>query len=546
MARDETQTLAKLLAPQRGVLRRAAVLASLAALLWPAQAALVALALAGLLTGAPLFWQGVAGFALLGVLRAVLNYHAEGMTFAAGVNVSAQLRAGIVAGEASRSDGLSAGAIAALAAEKLDALLPYISRYAPARARVAVVPLMILALALWQSWAVAVIFLITGPLIPVFMALIGWAAQSASQRQMAEIGSLNDLLVERLAALLDIRLLGAGEAVTKGFSEAADRLRAQTMAVLQVAFMSSAVLELFAAIGVAMVAVYVGFSLLGVLSFGSYATPLTPAAGIFLLLLAPEFYQPMRDLSAAWHDRAAALAVAVEVADWQDAPVVPLLGQGARVARLAGPAVIGATGLRVRLGQRLLVLPDFQVAAGEKIAVVGPSGAGKTTLLRLLAGMQVAEAGQVSVAGRLLGDETADAWRARLGWMPQSPHFLNGSLRHNVSFGQGGDLDLALHGAGVQDVVASLPRGLLTRLGEGGAGLSGGEARRLTLARAMYARPDVLLADEPTADLDAATAHMVTAGLLALAATGCTLIIATHDEALAARMDRVIRLGATP
>ncbi|MES2435119.1 MAG: thiol reductant ABC exporter subunit CydD [Pseudomonadota bacterium] len=546
MTRQTDQATAKVLAgmiaPAQDKLRWAAILSGLAALIWPAQAALVATALAGLLTDARPLWSHVAGFALLGGLRALLNHWAEGLAFTAGQRVTSQCRAAIVTREAARSDGLAAGPLAALAAEKLDALLPYVSRYAPARGRVMVVPLLILALAFWQSWTVGVIFLITGPLIPVFMALIGWAAQAASQRQMAEIGSLNDLLVERLHALLDIRLLGAGEAVATSFAEAADRLRAQTMAVLRVAFLSSAVLELFAAIGVAMVAVYVGFSLLGLLGFGSYATPLTPAAGIFLLLLAPEFYQPLRDLSAAWHDRAAALAVAADWAEWQAQSDTPLLGQGAAAARLAGRADIAVTGLQVQLGPRLLSLPDFQLGAGQTLALLGPSGSGKTTLLRLLAGMLQPDAGQIHVAGQPLNDQTADGWRAGLGWMPQQPHFLNASLRHNLGFGRGGDLAPALAAVSMQEVVASLPQGLGTRLGEGGGGLSGGEARRLTLSRALFSRPDVLLADEPTADLDALTAATVTAGLMALAETGCSLIIATHDEALAARMDRVIRL----
>ncbi|GLS87005.1 thiol reductant ABC exporter subunit CydD [Cypionkella aquatica] len=548
MAGQDDQTLRDLLAPERGRLRRAALISALAATLWPAQAAVVALALAGLLAAAPApIWPYVLGFALLGILRALLNTWAEGLTYAAGHAVVTRIRADLVAREARNTDGPAAGIVAALAAEKLDALLPYISRYAPARARVTVVPLLILALAFWHSWAVGVVFLITGPLIPVFMALIGWAAQAASQRQMAEIGSLNDVLVERLSALLDIRLLGASGAMITGFAQAADGLRAQTMAVLRVAFLSSAVLELFAAIGVAMVAVFVGFSLLGLLGFGTYGTPLAPAAGIFLLLLAPEFYQPLRDLSAAWHDRAAALAVAAELAAWQAANPAPLLGQGARVARLPGPARIEASGLRLHLGGQTLILPDFSIAPGEKIALVGASGTGKTTLLRLIAGMQQIDAGEISVAGQRLDAANADAWRARLGWMPQNPHFLNASLRHNLAFGgadSGADLGPALQAAVVQDVVAALPRGLATHLGETGAGLSGGEARRLTLARALYARPDVLLADEPTADLDAETARAVRAGLLNLAATGCTLIIATHDPRLAAEMDRVIRVGA--
>lgn len=292
--------------------------------------------LAGLLGDAAPLWSHVAGFALLGALRALLHHGSKGITFAAGLRVSSQCRAAIVAREAARSDGPPAGSIAALAAEKVGraaALCQPLRSSAGAGDGGASGDLGAGILAVLGG---AVIFLSNGPLIPVFISLIGWAAQSASQRRMAKIGSLNDLLVERLQALIDFRLLGAGQAVVYSFAEAAARLRAQTMEVLRVAFLSSAMLELFAAIGVVMVAVYFAFSLLGLLGFGSYGAPLTPAAGIFLILLAREFYQPLRDLSAAWHDRAAELAVAMQRAEWQAQPSAASPGWGAAVARACG------------------------------------------------------------------------------------------------------------------------------------------------------------------------------------------------------------------
>jgi ATP-binding cassette subfamily C protein CydD len=190
------------------------------------------------------------------------------------------------------------------------------------------------------------------------------------------------------------------------------------------------------------------------------------------------------------------------------------------------------------------VLPDIVISAGERVALIGPSGAGKTSALRLMAGLNLPAQGTVTVAGQTLTAENADAWRARLGWMPQMPHFLTGTLAQNVTLGRAGDLRAALHRAAVGAVVQALPQGLSTRLGETGGGLSGGEARRITLARAIYASPDVILADEPTADLDAATAEAVTEGLLAQSTRGATLVVATHDPVLAARMDRIIDLGA--
>jgi len=535
------------LAPGRAGQARSARLSVLANLIWPAQAALIALALGGLLTGDEVSaWLLVGGFVALGGVRAFLSFIADGIAGNAAMHVVRAARAHIVACEARRGDDSAfggAGSIAALAGEKLDLLVPYLTRYAPARARVMVVPLVILGFALWQSWAVALVLLISGPLIPLFMTLVGMAAAEASRRQMAEIGTLNDLLVERLSALVDIRLLGASEAVLEGFAAQAGDLRTRTMAVLRVAFLSSTVLELFSAIGVAMVAVYVGFSLLEAISFGTWGGALSAQAGIFLLLLAPEFYQPMRDLSAAWHDKAAADAVLADLKAWEASQTAWLLGLGGTATPLSGPASLSLRGCVLPGG---LALPDITVQPGESVALVGPSGAGKTSALRVMAGLLVPLSGEVTVAGKPLSDSTADSWRARIGWMPQAPHFLNASLRRNLTLGRSGDLQRALDQAAITDVVNALPQGLNTRLGETGGGLSGGEARRLTLARAIYATPDVILADEPTADLDAATAKAVTAGLMAQVAHGATLVISTHDAALAAQMDRVIQIGGAP
>ncbi len=524
--------------------QRAAVLSVLGSLVWPAQAALVAVALGGLLTGAPVspLWVASA-YVGLGALRALFGVLAEAQAQDAAEDVVHGARASIVAAEAARAQQSAfggAGSTSALASEKLDLLAPYVTRYAPAQARVAVVPIVILALVLWHSWAAALVLLVSGPLIPVFMALVGMAAQEASRRQMIEIGSLNDLLVERLSALVDIRLLGADGIVLEGFATQASDLRTRTMAVLRVAFLSSTVLELFSAIGVAMVAVYVGFSLLGALDFGTWGAGLTPQAGIFMLLLAPEFYQPLRDLSAAWHDKAAADAVLADLATWQAAPSPQLLGKGGSVAPMAGPAAISLHGCILPNG---LAAPNIDIAPGESVALMGPSGAGKTSVLRMMAGLLDPVSGRVDVAQHPLSAATADAWRARVGWMPQNPHFLNASLQHNITFGRDGDLELALKQAAIADVVAALPHGLHTRLGETGGGLSGGEARRLTLARAIYGAPDVILADEPTADLDAATALFVADGLIAQANKGVTLVVATHDPDLAARMDRIIQIA---
>ncbi|WP_461433786.1 thiol reductant ABC exporter subunit CydD [Hoeflea alexandrii] len=542
----DAQTLEQMMSAAGGKVRLASMLSAASSLIWPLQAGVVAMAIAGLLgqMAEPEPLAAASVFVLLGLVRAVLNHQAERLLFAAGVNIVSRAREEIVRREMRTTDSGGAASTAVLASEKLDHMIPYVTRYAPAQARVMTVPLVILALSFWFSWAAGLVLLVTGPLIPVFMALVGLAAKEASQRQMADIGTLNDLLIDRLSALVDIRLLDAGPAVITDFAASADQLRARTMNVLKIAFLSSTVLELFAAIGVAMMAVYVGFALLGAIEFGSYAAPLTPAAGIFLLLLAPDFYQPLRDLSAAWHDKAAALAVAGEFSEWRARTPRELVGKGGASDRLPGAAEISLKGVAVHIGGQVIRYPDIAIQAGESVALMGPSGAGKTTLLRLLAGLALPDEGVIHVAGEKLDSATADGWRARLGWMPQTPHFLDANLADNISLGKTGDLEEALQAAAAGSVIAALPGGKEAWLGETGGGISGGEARRITLARAIFARPDILLADEPTADLDAETAGVVMAGLATLVGQGCGLIIATHDPALAARMDRTILIGA--
>ena len=467
--RDEL-LLASLLLPTRGPVRQASLLTVVSSLIWVVQAAIVALAIGGLLapereSPAGLLTPAVA-FVILGILRAGLTYHAEGLLFDAGTSTVTQAREEIVRQEMRTIDAGRAGSTATLASEKLDCIVPYITRYAPARARVMIVPLFILALGFWFSWAVGVVLLVSGPLIPVFMALVGMAAKDASRRQMEDIGSLNDLLIERLSALVDIRLLDAGADVVSDFARGADRLRARTMNVLRIAFLSSTVLELFAAIGVAMVAVYVGFALLGAIEFGSYGLPLSPAAGIFLLLLAPDFYQPLRDLSAAWHDKAAALAVAGELSEWRAQTFPAMLGTGGQAEKREGSPEIVLKDVAFQTGHKLIRFEDISIAAGESVALMGASGAGKTTLLRLIAGLATPAEGRIIVSGHDLDHDTADGWRARLGWMPQAPHFINSSLANNVSFGQPGDLDEALRAAAVGPVVDALPGGKQAQLGK--------------------------------------------------------------------------------
>ncbi|MEW6123062.1 MAG: thiol reductant ABC exporter subunit CydD [Pseudomonadota bacterium] len=541
----------------RGV-KAGGLLQALAALVWIPQAAFIAFSIDRLANGARAadILPAALGVLVLGLVRAALEGAGARLAFRAARADLSALRQRAAAALAARSPldagRVASGAAASALAEQAEAVVPYLSRFVPARMRMGLVPPVILAVILPFSWVPAVLLLVAAPLIPLFMALVGWRAKAASEAQMVEVGGMNAFLLDRLRGLATIRALDAVDLTARRLRANAAGVKDRTMAVLRIAFLSSAVLELFSALGVAMVAVYVGFHLLGDLEFGAWGARLTLGEGLFILMLAPAFFEPLRDFAAAWHDRASGRA-AFEGLEALAGTGVPLPGadHAPKASGGPGPADAPSPALEVRLagvgfahaGRDAPVLDalDLVVRPGERVAVTGPSGAGKSTLLALLAGLAPA-AGEIHLGGVRLGDATAGALRARIGFVGQSPHVFAGTLGGNITLGRPGFGPEAVSSAIAR---ASLPPGAEAHsaVGEGGLGFSGGEVRRLAVARAaLDPRVGLILADEPTAHLDAETAAEVSAALLAFAA-GRTLIVATHDPALAARMDRVIRLG---
>lgn len=541
-------------------------------LCWLPQAALLALAVSRLHAGGGLagVLQPAAGIVLLGLLRAgceawsaarLFDHAREGLT--AWRHRGAAMLAGRCALDRQR---MPAGAAASALAEQAEAILPWLTRYQSALWRVRIVPPLLLLPVAWLSWAAAGVLLLAAPLIPLFMAIVGWRAKAASEAQWLQLGDMNAFLLDRLRGLPTLRALNAVDLSARRLRRHAEALRQRTMRVLRIAFLSSAVLELFAALGVALVAVYVGFHLLGYLNFGAWGARLELAEALFILLLAPAFFEPLRELAAVWHDRAAGEAAMQALRRLSDGglslpgagpvaagpqipPQIPLQTalQIAPQRRALRPPGVRVQGLAFAFpGERSLFENfDLELRPGEKLALVGGSGAGKTVLLSLLAGLVPASAGCIEVGGRPLTAETLPQLRRRMAWMGQHPHVFAGSLWHNVSLGRpdvGEDeVRQAMRLARLDAVLQARPELVL---GEGGTGLSGGENARLALARLAAApEADLLLVDEPTAHLDGETAGQIAQALEVLA-QGRTLIVATHDPLLAARMDRVVRLPA--
>ncbi len=534
------------------------VVQGVAALWWLPQAALLAMAIQGLASGrgmAAVLWPALA-ILVLGLLRAACEAWGSRRTFGRARAQLSALRAqtalALAGGSPLDRERAPSGLAASVLAEQAEALVPYLVRYQPARWRVRVVPLFILVAVASLSWVAALVLLVAAPLIPVFMAIVGWRAKAASEAQMIEAGGMNAFLLDRLRGLATLRSLGAVDATAARLGDAAQSLRVRTMAVLRIAFLSSAVLELFSALGVAMVAAYVGFHLLGTLGFGAWGRQLTLGEGMFILLLAPAFFEPLRELSAVWHDRAAGEAALQALMQLQR-NALPLPGANVLVARAAiGAAGAGSApaiaihGLHFSWpGESQDVFDGFElrIAAGEHVALTGASGSGKTALLSMLAGLVPATRAEITIGGVALTDRTVAALRQRIAWMGQKPHVFAGSVQANVALGRSGvdgaQVADAMRFAALDDVAQAHPG---VALGEGGSGLSGGEAVRLALARiAVHPHADLLLVDEPTAHLDSETAERVIDALILLA-RGKTLVVATHDPALVARMDRVVCL----
>lgn len=541
------RTLQRHLISHAGVWRRAAVMSVLGPLVWLCQAALLADVISGLLVGSSVLGAGAAAaFIVLAALRAYWDARA----LALAQRLSAQVRQGLRADLARHVLRLSPqaqhedpGAIASLMGEGIGQIGPWVERYRPAQLRTRIVPFVVLALVAWQSWAAAIVLVMTGPLIPVFMALVGWAAEAASRAHLVEQGALNRILIDRSAALVDLRLLGAGTRAADDLYLRSDDLRRRTMAVLRLAFLSSAVLEFFAALGVAMAALYVGLSLLGLIDWGATWGSLSPFGGIFILLIVPDFYQPLRDLASSWHDRAAAEAAGQAIDKALSEPDM-ILGSGGTAAAAQGNMWWDA--LQIARGPKTIYLPPDVLHQGEAVALVGLSGSGKSSALAAVAGL-IGATGRRGVGVVAMDDSAADRIRAAISLIPQTLRFPEQTVREFLSAGGIAQPEPALWAAlarvNLDHVVRHLSKGLDSVLGETGGGISGGEARRLMIARALTQGRAYILADEPTADLDVVTGRDVIAALMAAKDGGVGLLIATHDPALVAQCDRVISLG---
>ncbi|WP_204483915.1 heme ABC transporter permease/ATP-binding protein CydD [Aeromonas veronii] len=437
-----------------------------------------------------------------------------------------------------------AGSWASLLLEQIENMQDFFSRYLPQMAIAVFIPVVILVAVFPVNWAAGLILLGTAPLIPIFMILVGVGAADANRRNFQALARLSGHFLDRLKGLRTLQLFMRTQAEGDAIRDASEDFRERTMEVLRLAFLSTAVLEFFAAISVALVAVYFGFSYIDHLNFGSYGVKVTLFTGLFVLFLAPEFYAPLRELGAHYHAKAQAIGAAEQLLEFLEAEVSEPAA-GTVPFHADSPVKVEAKGLEVLSAEgKVLVGPiDFTLEAGSRTALIGVSGAGKSSLVNALLGFAPYR-GEFKVNGQELATLDMSQWRLQLGWLSQNPQLFHASLRDNLLLAKPTASDAELEDAlkRAQAWEFAMEKGLDYPVGDQAGGLSVGQAQRLALARTLLKSTQLMVLDEPTASLDRHSERAIMT-TLEQAMAGQTLLMITHRLDQLTKMDKIMVLA---
>ncbi len=490
-------------------------------------------------------WALLAGFAALAVGRAGLSILSERAAFAAGATARRRLRSDaltrLLHAGPSQLRGSHSGELTVTVVDRVEALDGLFARWLPAASLAVAAPALVALAALWADPFAAFVLVGTGLLVPIAMALAGLGAAAASRRQFLAMARLQARFLDRVRGIATIVVHGRTEDEARALGIAADELRRRTMRVLRVAFLSSVALDFAAALALVGLAIHYGLALRS----GALADP---TRALFLLLLVPEFFAPLRGFSAAYQDRLRAHGAAEALLAL---PPIPEQAP-ARTVRTVEARGVSVAFEDVRLTWdpargRALDGISFRVPAGETLVLAGPSGAGKSSVIEILLGFVAPEHGRVTLNGADMSELVPQALSRLTAWIGQRPVLFAASIRDNIRFARpeatDAEVEEAARAARVDRFSDTLPEGLDTAVGEGGYGLSGGQAQRIAIARAFLKNAPLLLLDEPTAHLDPATEAEVLDSLRRLA-IGRTVILASHAAAAHAFAGRRLDLAA--
>jgi ATP-binding cassette subfamily C protein CydD len=427
--------------------------------------------------------------------------------------------------------GERSGEITALVTSGIGGLDAYVAGYLPQVLLAVTVPLIVLVAMARANLTAALTVLVTLPLIPIFMALVGTTTARLSRRRLASLGRLAHHFLDVVSGLTTLKSFGQANAQATQVRAVGDDYRVTTMRTLRLAFLSTLVLDLLATLSIALVAIGVGLRLVD--------GRLDLRTALFVLILAPEAYAPLRSFGAAFHASADGVTAMDEVERVLAVPL-PVAGTGRTATWREATLVVD--GVTVRHPGRRQRAPDaasLTVAPGEFVAIVGPNGAGKSTLLNVILGFAAADTGTVALiapdgTSRTPAGLAPDDWRAHFAWVPQQPYLFEGTVAANIALGD--------PSASSERVAAAAERAALDvpldrPVGDGGTGLSAGQRRRIAIARAVLRDAPIFLLDEPTAGLDDDTEREVLAGLRA---GGRTVVAVAHRPATIDAADRVV------